>query len=342
MGGKTDLKQLGLFLEHLSALARMELPLSEGLRKAAKETGERGFRRLCDDAAAGLEQGLPLSEALAAARPVVPKLVVAMLRAGERTGNLVRPVERLEAYYHASALLSARLRSATLYPAITLGVAFFFLPVYGFAIGEFRRVFASMNVELPAMTRLTLDSGPILSALAALALAVAVASLFGRSEVRELIFSKLPGVGRMLMMARTARTSRLLAMLLESEVPVPEALELAAETSDEVHAGRALRWLASSVNDGNPMSESLMSVKGPARAAFPLTFAWAVGAGERSGELERVLLDMASYNEEEVEYLARSIPIALEAGLLAVVGVLAFLMILSLFLPMIKIVNYVG
>jgi type IV pilus assembly protein PilC len=342
MSGKTDLKQLGLFLEHLSSLARMELPLSEGLRKAAAEAGERGFQRLCDDAAAGLERGLPLSEALAEAGPAVPKLVVAMIRAGERTGNLVRPVERLEAYYHASAMLSARLRSATLYPAITLGVAFFFLPVYGFAIGEFRRVFASMNVELPAMTRLTLDSGPIFSALFALLLVTGTVALLGRSEAIERLFSKLPGVGRMLMLARTARTSRLLAMLLENGVPVPDALDLAAEAADEKRAGRALRWLSASVTDGNPMSESLMNVKGPARGVFPLTFAWTVGAGERSGELERVLLEMASYNEEEVEHLAHSIPIALEAGLLGVVGVLAFLMILSLFLPMLKIVNHVG
>jgi type IV pilus assembly protein PilC len=119
-----------------------------------------------------------------------------MVRAGERTGNLVRPVEMLETYYRSATVLEARLRTALVYPGIILAVSALFLPLYAFAVSQYRCIFDSMNVELPAMTRLVLGFGPQWSLPFSAAILVALAALTASREARSLVLGWLPMLGR--------------------------------------------------------------------------------------------------------------------------------------------------
>ena len=268
----------------IAALTKAGMPLGEGLRAAAEEMParrlSRAVRRLADrfdagdDLAAALQGTVPIfghgREASARKwdRPLWLTLVGLML-AGARTGRLAKVLEEFVALEQGRAEIRRRIRRELAYPLVLLvmlaGVT---VMARLFIVDDIANIVATLGMRTPAITQLFLVLvGPaawIMSALAVVGVAMFVAGGWtaGPAWLARLV-EEVPLLGPLLRFGRLSGWSRLLGVLLEHQVPLPDALRLAAGACDASLA-QGCREAAGDVEAGRPLAESLA-----ARPQFP-------------------------------------------------------------------------
>lgn len=372
--------------QHVAGAAGAGLPLGPGLRALAEESPRRRFRNALRALADDVERGVPLDEAVAADAAAIPPHLRGIIRAGARSGDIGEVLGRFSAVAAVGAELKRSFWSALAYPtlAVVLAVALMAM-VDGLIVSRFEAIFSDFGIQLPTMTRALLAvshavrvSWPLLIGLV---LALLVAWLFVMVGLprasRNALLARLPLIGPLWRYTASAQFCQLLAALLESRLPLPEALRLTGAGIEDATIDLACRTMAASVEQGASLAAAMegrppspppgpfaplgtpMAGPGFDRPSPPTPRAWAESEQGRRAILRAIppglprLLKWAEGRSATVEVLqmaaesfqARSRAEASFGGavlaVLAMIGVLlgVFVVVVGLFLPLIRLVS---
>jgi type IV pilus assembly protein PilC len=332
--------------EEIAGMARAGLPLAPGLLALAGEMGRGNLQRVTQALAEDMIAGKTLPEALAKQSNHVPPFYAGLVGAGVRTGRIADVLATLTIYARTLTNVRSLIVEAFFYPVIVL---IFAVGLFGFLsfviLPQFDSIFSEFQMQLPLVTQgvLALSRKP-LEYLFAPALVLIVGFVFFRILVRStpmgrlvwarLIYS-LPIIGTLLRAARLMSFTELLAILIDNEIPLPEAFRLAgAASSDPVMAGKA-REIDNDLKEGLPLGTVL---KG--RGLVPEWVSWMAGMGEQRGSLGKSLHLVADLYRRQVEMRAAILRNVLPPiMILATAGLFTALFVISVMLPMIKLME---
>ena len=338
---------LSVLTEQLGSLTASGVPLAPALGELAKEMGGRRAKTLLETLRVKVEGGSSLEEALEGLGDQVPPLYRALVRVGERTGNLPEVLRQLTAFGQRYMWLRHQVQIAVLYPAILFMLTLLFLGVFvPHVLTQFDEIYASFGRELPPLTQWVLWLGQgllygLIPASIALLGAVAVVYLGGRRRGGSLAWERIklsvPFFGPIYRTVLSARFLRALSLLLAHGAPIVESLHLAGLASNSTVFLKGARRAAAAVSEGNDVSDSV--AKGD---LLKRSHGWMLRQGERNGNFTETLTRLADICDRDAERLQRHSLSILGPSLVAVCGVLVGLFVVASFVPVFQFPGIIG
>lgn len=336
--GRVSARELFIFTKQLHILVRAGIPMVSALEILGSDHPNRKFRGIVENMAVSVESGESLSESMMRHSDVFSPIFIHTVKAGEKGSRLEEVMARLIEYQEGDLRLRSKIIGSLVYPAVLLGVStLIMIFLVGYVVPSFAKVFQDLDVPLPFMTRQLLELGNGLKAsLPFLALGVAALFVFFRlfgsvSVVRntlDRIKVRLPGFGGMAERVSILRFCQVLELLIESGVPLVDAIKTVSEAVENREYGRRFAQVASHVSVGNSLSDSLRDQKVGREMVIRL-----VNVGERSSDLPSMLRNIGELYEDELRNRIDMMLTLLEPALLVIMGSMACFIILSLFLP---------
>jgi type II secretory pathway component PulF len=332
--------------EEIAAMARAGLPMDQGLAALAREMGRGPLRQVTARLAEDLRAGRTLPEALQRQDGRVPPFYAGLVEAGIRSGRVAEVLATLTDYARTVAALRTTIADAALYPAVVLVFAVLILGVVlGYLVPQYGELYQQMGMQLPAFTQALLAVcrrpgaflvAPVLAVLGALVLARGVlgGTERGRCGWAWAVYA-VPLVGPLVRAARLAAFTELLAILVDYDLPLPRAFQLAGQASSDPFLAAGARQAQAELEAGQPLGPALRY-----RLRVPELVAWMTAAGEQRGELGKTLHHVAELYRRQVERRAALLRTVLPPFLIiGTGGVLVGLFVFALIMPMIKLLE---
>jgi general secretion pathway protein F len=332
---------LGVWTRQLAGLVSSGLPLERALTSLSDEAESEAQRHLVASLRAEVNGGSTFAKALSLHPREFSAIFIAVIGAGEQSGNLGLVLERLADDLEEQLALKAKLIGAALYPAIVSLVAIaivLFLVTY--VVPQVAHVFAGSKRALPLLTVLMIGMSAFIRTYGWLMLiAIFMIAVGGRLALKNALFRErfdaawlnVPILGKLARSYNTARFANTLAMLSSAGVPILKALQAAAETlSNSAMRADALDALVL-VREGAPLASALAQKK-----RFPGLLAMFARLGEQTGQLPLMLQRAAKQLSTEVQRRAMQLATLLEPLLIVAMGVVVMLIVLAVLMPIIQ------
>lgn len=346
IGNRVKLDELAVFSRQFATMIDSGLTLLRALSILADQAENKVFAEALKEVRIDVEQGASLSHALSRHSKIFPKIYVAMVRSGEIGGSLDASLVQLADTLEKQTALRRKIKSAMTYPvAVFILVNVILTAMLVFVVPAFKSIFTQLGGTLPLPTQIlvkTSDEAIIIIPLTILAAVVGtylfrrwIATPTGRS-VWDAFKLRVPLFGKLVHLNSIARACRTLAALTRAGVPLLEALEITKETSGNVVVGRAIADVQDGVSGGEPIARRLAN-----HAVIPQMMAQMVSVGEESGAVDTMLEKVATFYESRVEALVASLSSLMEPLLITFLGGVVGSMVISLYLPMFKVIDLV-
>jgi type II secretory pathway component PulF len=332
--------------EEIAGMARAGLPLDQGLAALAREMGRGRLRRVTSTLAEDLRAGHTLPEALRRQGSNVPPYYASLVAAGVRGGNVHTVLATLTTYARTVTGLRTTVIEAFFYPAVVLVFAAAIAALLCvFVLPQFAEIFHDFNMQLPALTRGFLAVGQHPGRYLGWPLAILCGGILllrfglrrtarGRRLWARLVYG-VPVAGTLIRSARLAAFTDLLALLVDQQIPLPEALRLAGDASADPVMADAARAVHDELVQGRPLGEAMRG-----RGLVPEWIAWMAGLGEQRGQLGQSLHHIAATYRRQVELRAALLRSVLPPFVVIVLaGTIATFMICVLVLPMLRLLE---
>jgi len=262
---------------------------------------------------------------------VFPPLLIKMIRAGEASGSLEISLNRMATQFEKDSKTQALIKKAMVYPIVVMIVAVAVVVVMlVVVIPNYVNMFADMGVELPKITKMVIAMSDFLIHKWFIVIGVGAALFFGikaasATETGQYIIGKLgltlPVLGDFTIKSSTARFARTLSTLLAAGIGLVDAVDIVADTMDNVLVRKAMKDAREEVMLGTPLSQPLEQ-----SGMFPPMVYQMTRIGEESGDVEGLLTKLADYYEEEVEMATQSLMAAMEPMIIILLaGIVGFL-----------------
>ena len=293
-----------------------------------------------------VEGGSTLAAALGKFPKVFSALFVNMVRAGELGGILDDVLNRLAGFLEKDFNLKKKVKSAMTYPTVILvmavGIVIFLVT---FILPTFVSMFQQMNMALPLPTKIlitfTIAARNIYVWMVAGPLIVAAAVLFNRyvsTQAGRRQFDafklKLPVFGMLIRKVAISRFCRTLGTLLQSGVPIMQALEIVGKASGNEVVAETVGKVRDSVREGESIAVPLQL-----SGMFPPLVTQMVSVGEETGNLDGMLSKIADFYDTEVDYMLASLTSLLEPMMILGMGFVVGFIVISVFLPLYQIIG---
>jgi type IV pilus assembly protein PilC len=304
------------------------------------------FREVLNGVRDQVKAGKDLSEAFASFGDAVPPLYPPTLRAGERTGELEQVIRRYLRYQ--SLVLNARRRVAStlIYPLVLVGLSLVLIGVMTlYVVPKFTEFFASLDTELPLLTRAIMGGSiffrqnwlPILAALFAGGFTL---GQWRRTEngARWLARVKLslPLVGPIFHQTAFSEFCRSLSILLSGGIPVVVALQNSVSAVGNAFIRERLVSIIGRVREGAPLNEAL-----EATGLAPQIATDMIRVGEATGSLDEMLSNASDFLDQAVDTRLQRILSLLEPIMLVLMGAIVAILLVAIYLPLFSLLGQV-
>ncbi len=345
--GTISASELSLFTRQLATMIDSGLSLIVSLQGLSEQTNNKYLKKVIEGITSKIESGSTFSEALQSYRKHFTKLYMAMVEAGEKSGNLANILARLANYLESAERLRKKVKSATTYPVIVISIALIittFLLVQ--VVPQFEKIFAGFGADLPAPTQILLDvSGFLKSNIFGLfflligliaGFKLAIKTPTGRA-LWDAARLKIPIFGPLMHKVSLSRFNRTTSTLVKSGVPLIEVLEIVSRTVGNVKMESAILRTAEKVRIGESLSSSLAK-----NSIFPTMTLQMVTAGEQTGKIDEMMERVANVLDDEVETTLSGLSSLIEPMLIVFLGVTIGGIVLAMFLPIFKMTEIVN
>jgi type IV pilus assembly protein PilC len=335
------LTQKIFFCENLRVMIRAGLSITEALNTLALQAESKFFRRIILMIKSDVEAGKLLSQGLSKFPGIFSKIFINMVQIGEVSGtldeNLLELMQQMKKDYN----LRSKVKGAMTYPlvilvamvGITVGLLTFVLPKLLDIFKEFG------DIKLPLATRILIVVSDFTQANGLWVAIGFVAFIIGfivfsrtstgRSILHAIII-RLPIIGPIVVKVNLARFTRTLAGLLKTDIPVVQSLNVTAEVLGNVHYRQAVLNTAEFIKNGDTISHSL-ALHG---RLFPPLVVQMVMVGERSGNVDSLLAEVAEFYEQQVEQVLNNMSSIIEPILILFLGGMVGGIALAVMMPM--------
>lgn len=315
-----------LFYRQLALLLESGVDIVTSLQLLQSGSGKGAVSRVLDDVVRDLRNGSQLSAALMKHPQVFAPMYCRTIQVGEQTGNLEVILRNMADYMEKDLNTSKGVKSALMYPMITLIVAVMAtLVIVTFVLPSFTKLYAAFGVELPLTTRLLMGITDLAAAYGVYVLGLMVAGgiglyIYTRTDpgkyAMDGLMLKAPLVGRISQLNELARCGRVLALLFKAGLPMTEVMsQLVAGCGNRVIA-RALTEVQGEMVKGEGLSGPMS--KDP---VFLPMFVQMVRVGEETGTLDTTLMAVAQTYETEVDDKTKSLVALIQPAMTVFIGV---------------------
>ncbi len=319
------------FSRQLSSFLEAGIPVLDALEIVAQQTASPQMRVVVNDVRASIHRGTSFAAGVDAHPEVFPAFYRAMLTSAEYTGNLDSVLSQLSEYLERDIAAKRQVKSALTYPIVVLVVAFAAMIVMSvFVLPKFTGLYASLGAKLPLPTRMLIGFTSFMTSywlvvLGAIALGLVVAFVVmggkhGKSR-RDVLVMKLPVIGTLFQLISLERFCRVLSSLSSAGVPLPLAIGLSADSTNNTLFQTNMVTVREALVRGGGLYEPMAET-----GLFPIAARQMIQVGERTGMLGNQLGKAASYYEREVKFnMKRATELFQPAVILLVAAVVGFI-----------------
>ncbi|MDR5708305.1 MAG: type II secretion system F family protein [Armatimonadota bacterium] len=343
-----SLRELALMSRQFATMVNSGLSLVRALGILEQQTSNPKLRRILAQVRSDVEQGRTLADSMAKHPQAFSSLYVNMVRAGEAGGVLDDVLQRLATFLEKEYTLRQKIKSAMVYPvilAVVATLALLFMTV--FIIPQFVVFYRELDVgDLPVPTQILMWASLMIRSfwyiwVPALALAAYGFARWIRTPAGKAWWDRtklrLPLFGPLVQKALLARFARTLGTLLGAGVPLLQAFEVTGKAVDNVVVEEGIQKVRSSIREGESIAVPLSSIP-----LFPPMVVQMVRVGEEAGNLDEMLVKVADFYDTEVEATVGALASTLEPAMIVFMGAVVGAMVISLYLPIFKLVAQAG
>lgn len=345
-------KQLMVFTRQLATTLSAGVPLLRILATMRKRSRSKTLVALVDVLSSDLQKGLRFSDALAQHKRIFDDTYLNMVRVGEASGNLPEVTSRLALMIEKDVAIRRKIKSAAAYPMfVTLFTMVLTYALLVFLMPMFTPVFEGVGLDIPnqfPLTHFLMQASELAKSPGALVVGGvggfllfvafrAVVRTRGGAYARDTVLYHLPLFSRLIQEGAAARFSRTFGLLLQSGVPLLQALHLVGNAAGNLVITRSVEKVARQVSEGGKLSEKLDEA-----GVFPDLLVQMASIGEEAGSLPDMFSHVAVYYEEEVDATVSSLTAVLEPAMMVFVGGLVCLFVMGLLLPILSLSTKVG
>jgi type IV pilus assembly protein PilC len=325
IGRAVKLEELMNFTRQTSAFLRAGVPILDSLAVVAEEGASKKMREVLADIQLRLRSGSTFGDALVQHPKVFPGYYVAIVRAAELTGKLDDALDQLAAYLEREVVARKQVRSSLTYPTIVFFlaiVAMVILAVY--VLPKFRSLYTSLHAHLPLPTRMLLSFTNFFSHwwwLVLLIVGVVVLVMFAifggehGKRRRDVALLKLPAIGGLFKLIAIERFCRVLAALVSTGVPLPDAVQVSAESTNNRVFQEKLVTVREAMMRGEGLARPIQQA-----GIFPPAARQMIRVGEATGSLDHQLQNAAVFYERELNYELKRVTDMFEPAIILIVG----------------------
>lgn len=337
---KVTEKQFMIFNQELAALVHSGLPLLTCLELLVERSDNPDFSTVLQDVHRQVKSGSALSDAFSAHPNVFPRVYIASVLAGEKSGTLEQVIRRYMSYVKISLAIRRKVISSMIYPAMLLCLSFGVVAVLVvYVIPKFSEFYTGFAGDLPMITKIlvfiaSFVRGNIYWVLPVLIGSVLVARVYIKtSESASAAVDgwklKLPFLGGVYSKFSISQLTRTLHTLLAGGIPLVNAIDVAASSVGNQLISKELGNVSQSVKEGEPLWSSLKKTGLMTRMSVEM-----VKVGEETGALEEMLKNISDFYDEEIDTSLTNVLAIVEPALLIVMGLVVATILMAMYYPM--------
>ena len=340
--------ELVTMTRNLSSMITAGLPLTRALSVIERQSGNPKLRYTLKSIREEINKGQSFHDTLAKFPNVFSNLYVAMVRAGEESGQLSGALKTLGVQMERSSTLKKKVKGAMIYPTIVIVIMLLIgaiMMVY--VVPAITGTFTKMNIELPMSTKILIATSDFMSQNTVLVLGGMVGSIFlfiyilktavGK-RIFHFLFTKIPVIGAIVKEVNAARTARTLSSLLASGVDVISAIKITEDVVQNVYYKAILSEAAKRVEKGTVLSEVFIENTD----FYPVLVGEMILVGEETGQISNMLQELAGFYETEVDQKTKDLSTIIEPILMVCIGGAVGFFALAMITPIYSITDSVG
>ncbi len=340
-------KDIIIFCRQFSTMIDAGLPIIQCLDLLASQAENPTFKVKMKEVKTDVEGGTTLADALKKHPDQFDALFVNMIAAGEAGGILDTILRRLSENLEKAAKLKAKVKSAMMYPTITIVVAVVVvLVIMVFVIPVFQKMFAEMGAGLPGLTQLVINISDFIKSniiyilvgggLAGFSFKKYYATERGRRTVDAFALT-LPVMGILIRKIAVAKFTRTMSTMLASGVAIMDSLDIVARTAGNMSVELAIYDVRAGISEGRTMADPLSE-----SGVFPPMVCSMISVGESTGALDTMLEKIADFYDDEVDEAVNNMTEMIEPAMMCFLGVVVGGLVIAMYLPIFTMANAVG
>jgi general secretion pathway protein F len=342
-----DKAQVAVLTRQLGTLLKAGVPLAESLGALVDQVEKPALKRVLADVKTQVNEGSSLGDALARHPKVYEDLYVNMVRAGEASGNLDAVLFRLAEFLEAQNRLRGKVTSALFYPIvmIVLGAAILGILMVS-VVPKVTAIYADTGKALPWNTQLLIGASAIVGSYWFLVIPIIAGLIFAfrrwkSSPTGRVVWDrftlKLPVLGPLARKVAIARFAKTLATMLAAGVPLLRALDIVKSILGNTTLMKVVEDAKESIKEGESIAAPLKR-----SGEFPPIVTHMIAVGERSGQLEQMLENVASAYEVEVDMAIGRLTTLLEPMMILMMGGSVGFVLFSILTPIMEMNEFVN
>ncbi|TFG35220.1 MAG: type II secretion system F family protein, partial [Parcubacteria group bacterium] len=333
-------KDLVMFSRQLAIMFRSEIPLVEALRTLGNQVKKPELKEKILEISEEIEGGAPFSVALGRFPEVFSPFFIAMVKTGEVSGKLSDTLNYLAGHLEREYYLNSKTKSAMIYPALIIVVVFVVLFIMNsFVIPQMSQVLLSAEGEVPQSTMMLLNASAFLRKWGIIPVLFLVilgfmAYRYYLTEKGKRLFDKyvlkIPAIGPFVKLSVLTSFAENLSTLIAGGLPISQALTVVSDIVGNTSYKEIILKTKERVGSG----ESISSVLVQRPDLFEPIFIQMILVGEKTGTLEKTLMDLVTFYQKEIDTATANLMAVLEPALIIFLGVVVGGLILAILMPM--------
>jgi type II secretory pathway component PulF len=338
--GRAGKKELRDFTQHMATCLSAGIPAVSALADF-QELTKGPFREVVADIRGDVSSGTAIDEAFARHPQIFPTVYLAMLSAGQNSGNLDQIFEELVAYLEWKENLRSQTTQALIYPSMLMvGIIGLFLLMMLFVIPRFETMFEDVGFELPTLTVKVMAMGAFMGhwwwlIFGSIALATIGLKLYFQTDSgaynRDRFLLKVPVLGGFLQKLALSRFSKSFALIFASGLDLLRLLDLMQGLVGNQVMARQIAFIRNRVATGESLTDSFADAD-----SFPPLIQRLVAVGEKTGSLENSMMRASQYLDKEIPRDLKKAFTVFEGIIIAVMGVVVCIAAMSLLMPIMQ------
>ncbi len=344
--GKVKSKDLILFTRQLSSMLASGLTLLKSLEILKDQTSNKILQETLGGILLDLEEGTTFSDSISKYPDIFPPVYVSLVKAGESSGLLDKIFLRLATNLEKRRKLRNTVKGALMYPIIVIVLMIVvILILMVFVIPQLSKLYDSLNVTLPLVTRIVVGASSFVGKLWTLLIGLIAIVMYaflrwkktpkGR-ETYDRNILRVPLFGRIIKQTILTEFSRTFGLLVGTGTLVVDALEQSAGVTGNFVYEKTVKEIAKRVEKGIPVGEAMTYYP-----YFPPLLIQLVKVGEETGKMDENLMKASEYFEEEVNQAVKTLTTAMEPIIMVVLGIGVGFLVFSVITPIYSILNSV-
>lgn len=345
-GKDADQRQVSILTRQLSVLLKAGVPLAESLGALVEQSERPHLKRILADVKTKVNEGSSLADALSRHPGSFEDLYINMVRAGETAGNLEAVLLRLAEFLDAQSRLRSKVVSAMFYPIIMVIIGTIIMGILmTTVVPKLTMIFADMGQTLPWNTTLLIGLSRLIGGYWWLLIILGGGAVYGLRrwqrtprgrELTDRFKLRLWVVGPLIRMIAVSRFAKTLATMLAAGVPLLRALEIGKNILGNVTLTKVIEEAKESIKEGESIAAPLKR-----SGEFPPIVTHMIAVGERSGQLEEMLENVAASYEVEVDLKIQRLTTMLEPVMILAMGGSVAFVVFSILGPILQMNQFV-